>query len=90
MGSGRPRGGGGAPAAGNIVERTLDTAGNIVGSQVVGNVSSLSVVDQTTNSAGQTMLRLADASGAVVELTLDTAGNVVNATVVQPAPGGQH
>ena len=76
---------------GNIVERTLDTAGRVVNQRTVGNVLDQprnTVLGETTNAAGQTVRRVLDTSGAVIELTLDTAGKVINSRVVSGATGG--
>jgi hypothetical protein len=74
--------------SGNIVERTLDTAGSVVGQRTVGNVSSLTQQGtDATNATGQTVRRVLDTSGAVIELTLDAAGRVVNSRVVSQATG---
>jgi len=74
--------------SGNIVERTLDTAGTVVGQRTVGNVSTLTRQGtDTTNSAGQIVRRVTDTTGAVIELTLDTAGKVINSRVISQATG---
>jgi hypothetical protein len=70
---------------GRIVERTLDTAGRVVGENVVGNVTSLSVLRETAGAAGTVVKQVRDASGALIEFTLDAAGKVTNARVLQPA-----
>lgn len=75
---------------GNIVEKTLDTSGRVLNERTLGSVldtaaSGLRVVNETTNSAGQTVRRLQDASGGIVEVTLDTAGKIVSSRVVQGA-----
>jgi len=69
-------------ATGNIVERTLDTTGKVVGSNTVGNVTSLRILGETTNAAGQTVRRVQDTAGGVIELTLDTAGKVISSKVL--------
>ena len=70
---------------GRIVEKTLDTTGKIVGENVVGNVTSLSVLKETAGAAGAVVKQVRDASGALIEFTLDAAGKVTNARVLQPA-----
>jgi hypothetical protein len=70
---------------GRIVERTLDTAGRVVGENVVGNVTSLSVLKETAGAAGTVVRQVRDASGAIIEFTLDAAGKVTNARVLQRA-----
>ena len=69
-------------ATGNIVEKTLDTTGRVVGSNTVGNVTSLRILGETTNAAGQTIRRVQDTAGGVIELTLDTAGKVIGSKVL--------
>lgn len=72
---------------GNLVERTLDTAGQVVGSRTLGAITSLPVVSQTTNQAGQVVRTVRSASGTLIEYTLDQAGRVVGARPAQQ-PGG--
>jgi hypothetical protein len=67
---------------GNIVEKTLDTTGKVVNSSTVGNVSSLRVLSETRNSAGQTVRRVQDTAGGLIEVTLDAAGKVINSKVL--------
>lgn len=73
---------------GNLVERTLDTAGSVVNTRTVGALTSLPVVSSTTNQAGQAVRTVRAASGALIEYTLDQAGRVLNARMVQQATGG--
>ena len=72
---------------GNLVERTLDTAGQVVNTRTVGALTSLPVVRQATNQAGQAVRTVRAASGALIEYTVDQAGRVLNARVVQQATG---
>jgi hypothetical protein len=72
-------------ATGTIVERTLNTAGGVVGTRTVGRLLDLPVLRETTNSAGQTVRRVRDESGAVIEFVLDQAGRVVQSRVVSQA-----
>lgn len=72
---------------GRILERTLDSAGNVVGSRSTGLLSSLPVVRETTNAAGQTVRQVRHASGALLEYTTDRAGTVVGSRVLQGAAG---
>lgn len=69
-------------ATGNIVEKTLDSTGKVVGSNTVGNVTSLRILGETTNAAGQTIRRVQDTAGGVIELTLNTAGKVISSKVL--------
>lgn len=70
---------------GGLIERTLDTAGNVVSSRSVGNLLRLRVLDETTNAAGQTVRQVRDTAGNLIEYTLDSAGQVLNARVLQQA-----
>jgi hypothetical protein len=74
--------------SGNIVERTLDTAGTVVNQRTVGSVTSLTQQGaDTSNASGQTVRRVLDTTGAIIELTLDQAGRVINSRVVSQATG---
>ena len=61
-------------ASGNILERTLSTAGQAVGERVVGSILRLPNVSETTNAAGQVVRQVRDA-GRLIEYTLDRATN---------------
>jgi hypothetical protein len=55
---------------GNVIQRTLDKAGNILSQVVVGTVGSFSLLSSSVNSIGQTVQRLSDpVSGAIVDVT---------------------
>jgi YD repeat-containing protein len=75
-------------ASGNLVEKTLSTAGQVVNSRTLGAVTSLPVVSQATNTAGQAVRTVRTTTGQLIELTLDQAGRVVGARPVQQATGG--
>ncbi|HEX6748722.1 MAG TPA: hypothetical protein VF092_15600 [Longimicrobium sp.] len=70
-------------ASGNLVERTLGTAGQVVGTRTLGAITSLPVVGQTTNQAGQIVRTVRTASGALIEYTVDQAGRVTGARPAQ-------
>jgi hypothetical protein len=53
----------------------------------VGALTSLPVVRQATNQAGQAVRTVRAASGALIEYTVDQGGRVLNARVVQQATG---
>lgn len=74
-------------ASGNLVERTLSTAGQVVSTRTLGAVAGLPVVSQATNAAGQTLRTVRAAGGQLIELTLDSAGRVVGSRAVQQATG---
>jgi uncharacterized protein YoxC len=67
---------------GNIVERTLDTAGKVVNTRTVGNVLSLPVVTEAVGTAGQVTKQVRDTSGKLIEYVVDSAGKVVRARVL--------
>jgi hypothetical protein len=60
---------------GNLVDRTLSTAGRVVAERVTGSVLNLPVLRETTNTAGQVIRQVRDQAGAVIEYTLDRATN---------------
>ena len=72
---------------GSLLERTLDTAGNVVNERTLGQITSLPLLRETTNAAGQTVRQVRHTSGAVLEYVVDNAGNVVSSRVLQAATG---
>jgi len=75
-------------ASGNLVERTLSTAGQVVNTRTLGAVTGLPVVGETAGTAGQTLRTVRTAAGELIELTLDQGGRVVSARPAQQATGG--
>ncbi|HEX6037828.1 hypothetical protein [Longimicrobium sp.] len=73
---------------GNIVERTLNTAGGVVGTRTVGRLLDLPVLRQSTNAAGQSVRQVRDETGAVIEYILDEDGQIVRSRMLSQA-GGQ-
>jgi hypothetical protein len=71
---------------GGLVERTLDTAGAVVGSRPVGNLLQLPLVQETTRAGGESVRQVRDTAGNLIEYTVDSAGRVLNARVLQSAP----
>jgi len=78
----------------NGVQRLIDTGtGNIVekaagaaAEKVVGNVTQLPVISQTTDAAGNVVKRARDAAtNAIVQYTLSKAGKFLTASIVQAA-----
>ena len=70
-------------STGSIVERTVDSAGNLVGAErTVGSVTSLPLVEETTNSAGQLVRRVRDSSGRVIEYVMGQGGRISSARIV--------
>ncbi|MGH7449312.1 MAG: hypothetical protein ACREK1_07405 [Longimicrobiales bacterium] len=70
---------------GDLLERTLDAAGNRVGERTIGNLLRMQIVDETTNAAGQVVRTVRDAAGGLIQYTLDQAGSIVSARTVQAA-----
>ena len=71
--------------SGNLVQQTLNTAGGVVGSQNLGNLLRLPVLQTTTNAAGQTVRQVRDTAGNLVEYTLNQSGGVLNARLLSRA-----
>lgn len=67
---------------GSIIERTLDTAGKVVNSRTVGNVTDLQLVTETTGTAGETVRQVRDTTGKIIEYVVDTTGKVLRARVL--------
>jgi hypothetical protein len=73
-------------ATGEILERTLSSAGSAIGERVIGNVLRLPTLSETTNAAGQLVRRVRDQGGSLLEYTLDKAANkVLGVRLVQGA-----
>lgn len=69
-------------ATGDIVERTLGTAGQVLSERTLGNLGSMELLSETTNAAGQLVRRVRDTSGRVIEYVTDAAGRVLSARVL--------
>ena len=67
---------------GNLVERTLSTAGRVVAERALGSILNLPTLRETTNSAGQLVRQVRDQAGAVIEYTLDRASNQIRGVKV--------
>ncbi len=66
-------------ATGNLLDRTLDTAGKVVGERVLGNVLSLATVKETAGSVAGTVVRqVRDQAGNLIEFTLNTATRAIS------------
>ncbi|MFL5580762.1 MAG: hypothetical protein ACJ8AO_10340 [Gemmatimonadaceae bacterium] len=75
-------------ATGDILERTLSTAGQQVAQRVVGRVTDLRTIAETRNQAGQLVRQVRDQAGALIEYTLERAGGrVLGARILQAAAG---
>ena len=55
------------------------------GNRTLGSITSLPLVRETTNSAGQTVRRVRDTLGNVLEYTLGAGGAISNVRVVERA-----
>jgi hypothetical protein len=71
--------------SGNIVNRSLNATGGVLGSDIVGDITKLPLVRQTTNNAGQTVRQVRDTSGKVIEYVVTSAGRVTGVRVLQGA-----
>jgi hypothetical protein len=74
-------------SSGDLLQQTLDTAGNVVGSQTLGNLLRLPVLQETTNAAGQMVRQVRDTAGNLIEYTVGSAGELLNARLLNG--GGQ-
>ena len=69
---------------GNIVEKAASAAAGSAAEKVVGNVTQLPVISQTTDAAGNLVKRARDAAtNAIVQYTLSKAGKFLTASLVQ-------
>jgi YD repeat-containing protein len=57
----------------------------VLGSDIVGDITKLQLVRQTTNNAGQTVRQVRDTSGKVIEYVVTSAGRVTGVRVLQGA-----
>jgi len=69
---------------GDVVTQVLDSAGNVLNSNLVGNILNLGlqVVSNSTNTLGQTVETLRDTTGNLVQVILDDAGNILTTKVL--------
>ncbi|HET9637238.1 MAG TPA: hypothetical protein VFP26_15010 [Gemmatimonadaceae bacterium] len=71
---------------GNILEKAVTAAGQNAAEKVVGNITQLPVLSQTTDAAGNLVKRARDAAtNAIVQYTLSKAGKLLAASIVQGA-----
>ena len=71
---------------GNILEKAVTAAGQNAAEKVVGNITQLPVISQTTDAAGNLIKRARDAAtNAIVQYTLSKAGKLLGASIVQAA-----
>jgi len=68
---------------GNILEKAVSAAGQNAAEKVVGNITQLPVLSQTTDAAGNLVKRARDAAtNAIVQYTLSKAGKLLGASIV--------
>ena len=73
-------------STGNILEKAVAAAGQNAAEKVVGNITQLPVLSQTTDAAGNIVKRARDAAtNAIVQYTLSKAGKLLAASIVQAA-----
>ena len=73
-------------STGNILEKAVTAAGQNAAEKVVGNITQLPVISQTTDAAGNLVKRARDAAtNAIVQYTLNKAGKFLSASIVQAA-----
>jgi hypothetical protein len=74
---------------GNILERTLSTAGQQVSERVVGSILRLPTVNETTNATGNIVRQVRDQAGALLEYTLEKATNkLLGVRILRAATSG--
>jgi hypothetical protein len=67
---------------GDIVEITLNDAGEIVSEELVGNIDSLPVEEEYVDEQGRNVSRMRDESGNAIERVFDDEGNTVGIRIV--------
>jgi uncharacterized protein YuzE len=67
---------------GDIVETTIDENGEILGEELVGNISSMPAEEEYVDEEGRVVSRVRDDSGNAFERLADDEGNMVGARVV--------
>ena len=66
-------------ATGQLLDRTLDTAGKLVGERVIGNVLNLATVKEAAGPIANTVVRqVRDQAGNLIEFTLNRATNAIS------------
>lgn len=72
-------------ATGSILERTVSAAGQVVAERTVGALTSLPVVSNTRNQAGNTVRQVRDTTGRVIEFVTDSAGKILSSRLLDAA-----
>ena len=76
-------------ATGNLLERTLSTAGQQISERVVGSILRLPTLNETTNAAGNLVRQVRDQGGSLLEYTLEKAtNNILGVRLLQRATSG--
>jgi len=71
---------------GSIIEKAVTSAGQQAAEKVVGNITQLPVISQTTDAAGNIVKRARDAAtNAIVQYTLSKAGKLLASSIIQAA-----
>ena len=68
--------------SGDIIEIALNESGEIVGEEIVGNISDLPVEEEYIDEEGRTVSRVRDKSGNAFEHVSDDEGNIVGVRAV--------
>ena len=73
-------------STGSIIEKAVTSAGQQAAEKVVGNITQLPVISQTTDAAGNIVKRARDAAtNAIVQYTLSKAGKLLASSIIQAA-----
>jgi YD repeat-containing protein len=67
---------------GYILETVMNEGGEVVGEDLVGNISELPVEDEYIDDDGRVVSRVTDDAGNAYEQVLDDEGNLVEARAV--------
>ena len=74
------------PSSGSIIEKALGAAGQQAAEKVVGNITQLPVINQSTDKSGNIIKRAKDAAtNAIVQYTVSKAGKLLAASIIQAA-----
>ncbi len=66
-------------ATGQLLDRTLDTAGKVIGEKVLGSVLNLATVKEVAGPVANTVVRqVRDQTGNLIEFTLNTATKAIS------------
>jgi hypothetical protein len=71
-------------ATGNLVDKTLSSAGKVIAQKTVGSILNLPVVKETAGAAGSVVRQVRDQGGKLIEYTLDKATNKLSNVRILP------